>query len=123
MHVAEFRRHAHALVDWLASYVEQVERYPVLPRVSPGDVRAALPAQAPEHGERFEDVLADFERILVPALTHWNHPAFMAYFASSASPAGILGEMLSAGLNQQAMLWKTSPASTELEEVTLGWLR
>jgi aromatic-L-amino-acid decarboxylase len=123
MDPVEFRRQAHALVDWIATYLEQVERYPVVPRVAPGEVRAALPAQAPEHGEAFEQVFADFERVLVPALTHWNHPGFLAYFASSASPPGVLGEMLSGALNQQAMLWKTSPASTELEETTLGWLR
>jgi len=123
MDPADFRRNAHALVDWIATYLEQVERYPVLSRVAPGDVHSALPPQAPERGEAFAAVAADFERVLLPALTHWNHPGFMAYFASSASPAGILGEMLSAALNQQAMLWKTSPASTELEEVTLGWLR
>jgi aromatic-L-amino-acid decarboxylase len=123
MNPAEFRRQAHSLVDWIATYLEQVERYPVVPRVAPGDVRAALPAQAPEHGEAFEAVFADFERVLVPALTHWNHPGFLAYFASSASGPGVLGEMLSGALNQQAMLWKTSPAATELEEVALGWLR
>ncbi len=123
MDPAEFRRQAHALADWIATYLEQVERYPVVPRVAPGDVRAALPPRAPEHGEPFDAVLADFERVLVPALTHWNHPGFLAYFASSASPPGVLGEMLAGVLNQQAMLWKTSPASTELEDVTLGWLR
>src|SRR6185295_13658783 len=123
MEPAEFRRQGHALVDWLTAYIEQVERYPVLPRVAPGDVRAALPREAPERGEPFEAVFADFERVLVPALTHWNHPGFLAYFASSASAPGVLGEMLAAALNQQAMLWKTSPASTELEEVSLGWLR
>ena len=114
MDPAEFRRQAHALVDWIAAYLEQVERYPVVPRVAPGDVRGALAPRAPEHGEPFETVFADFERVLVPALTHWNHPGFMAYFASSASVPGVLGEMLAAALNQQAMLWKTSPASTEL---------
>jgi aromatic-L-amino-acid decarboxylase len=123
MDPAEFRRHAHALVDWMATYLEQAEQYPVLSRVAPGDVLRQLPQEAPEQPEPFEAVLADFERVLVPALTHWNHPGFMAYFASSASPPGVLGEMLAAALNQQAMLWKTSPASTELEEVTLGWLR
>jgi aromatic-L-amino-acid decarboxylase len=123
MDPAEFRRHAHALVEWMAMYLEQPERYPVVPRVSPGDVRRQLPPAAPEQPEPFDAVFADFERVLVPALTHWNHPGFMAYFASSASPPGVLGEMLAAALNQQAMLWKTSPASTELEEVTLGWLR
>jgi aromatic-L-amino-acid decarboxylase len=123
MDPVEFRRQAHALVDWIATYLEQVERYPVVPRVAPGDVRSALPRHAPEHGEPFESVFADFERILVPAQTHWNHPGFLAYFASSASAPGVLGEMLAGALNQQAMLWKTSPASTELEETTLGWLR
>jgi aromatic-L-amino-acid/L-tryptophan decarboxylase len=123
MDAAEFRRHAHGLADWIATYLEQVERYPVVPRVSPGDVRAALPPHAPEHGETFETVFSDFERVLVPALTHWNHPGFLAYFASSASGPGVLGEMLAGALNQQAMLWKTSPAATELEEVALGWLR
>ena len=123
MDPAEFRRHAHALVDWMATYLERPEQYPVLPRVAPGDVRRQLPADAPEQPEPFDAVFADFERVVVPALTHWNHPGFMAYFASSASPPGVLGEMLAAVLNQQAMLWKTSPASTELEEVTLGWLR
>jgi aromatic-L-amino-acid decarboxylase len=123
MDSADFRRHAHALVDWIAAYFEQVERYPVVPRVAPGDVRAALPERAPEQGEPFDAILADFERVLLPAVTHWNHPGFMAYFASSASPPGVLGEMLSGALNQQAMLWKTSPAATELEEVALGWLR
>jgi aromatic-L-amino-acid decarboxylase len=78
MDPADFRRHAHALADWIAAYIEQVERYPVVPRVAPGDVRAALPRQAPEQGEPFEAVLADFERVLVPALTHWNHPCFVA---------------------------------------------
>src|SRR5918995_347769 len=106
MDAAEFRRHAHALADWVATYLEEVERYPVVPRVSPGDVRAALPPHAPEHGEAFETVFSDFERVLVPALTHWNHPGFLAYFASSASGPGVLGEMLAGALNQQAMLWK-----------------
>ena len=123
MDPAEFRRHGYALVDWIAEYLEGSERYPVLARVSPGDVRDALPASAPEAGEPFETIFADFERILVPALTHWNHPGFFAYFASSASAPGVLAEFLSAALNQQAMLWRTSPAATELEEVSLTWLR
>ncbi|MBI4263746.1 MAG: amino acid decarboxylase [Acidobacteria bacterium] len=123
MDSAEFRRHGYALVDWIAEYLAGSERYPVLPRVSPGDVRAALPATAPEHGEPFEAIVADFERIIVPALTHWNHPGFFAYFAISASAPGVLAEFLAAALNQQAMLWRTSPAATELEEVSLNWLR
>jgi aromatic-L-amino-acid decarboxylase len=123
MDAADFRRHGHALVDWIAEYLAGSERYPVLPRVSPGDVRRALPTSAPEQGEPFEAIFDDFERILVPALTHWNHPGFFAYFAISASAPGVLAEFLSAALNQQAMLWRTSPAATELEEVSLNWLR
>jgi aromatic-L-amino-acid decarboxylase len=118
-----FRRHGHELVDWIADYLEHAERYPVFPRVKPGAIAAALPRDAPEEPEAFDAIMADFERILVPGLTHWNSPGFFAYFAISASPPGILGEFLSAALNQQAMLWRTSPAATELEFVTLGWLQ
>jgi aromatic-L-amino-acid decarboxylase len=120
---AAFRRYGHELVDWIAEYLSFSERYPVIPRVEPGDVRRALPATAPDKGEPFDRILADFERVIVPALTHWNHPGFFGYFAISATGAGVLAEFLAAALNQQAMLWKTSPASTELEEVSLGWLR
>src|SRR6266850_5178067 len=119
----EFRRHGYALIDWVADYLANSDRYPVLSRVAPGDVRNALPPSAPEHGEPFEQILEDFERIIVPGLTHWNHPGFLAYFAITASAPGVLAELLSAALNQQAMLWRTSPAATELEEVALGWLR
>jgi aromatic-L-amino-acid decarboxylase len=120
---SEFRRNGHALVEWIAEYLSNSERYPVLPRVAPGDVRDALPDRPPESGESFEAIFEDFERILVPALTHWNHPGFFAYFPATTSASGVLAEFLSAALNQQAMLWKTSPAATELEEVSLGWLR
>jgi aromatic-L-amino-acid decarboxylase len=123
MDPSEFRRNGHALVEWIADYLAGSERYPVLPRVAPGDVVASLPSSAPEHGEPFDRIFADFERVLVPALTHWNHPGFFGYFAITASAPGVLGEFLAAALNQQAMLWRTSPASTELEEVALGWLR
>jgi aromatic-L-amino-acid decarboxylase len=123
MDPADFRRHAHHVADWIADYLSGSEKYPVLPRVQPGDIRASLPATAPESGEPFEAIFADFERLIVPGLTHWNHPGFFAYFAITASAPGILGEFLSAALNQQAMLWRTSPAATELEEVALGWLR
>jgi aromatic-L-amino-acid/L-tryptophan decarboxylase len=123
MDPSEFRRHGHALVEWIAEYLSGAERYPVLPRVAPGDVRDALPGAAPEQGEPFEDIFADFERVLVPALTHWNHPGFLAYFPITASASGVLAEFLSAALNQQAMLWRTSPAATELEDVSLAWLR
>ncbi len=123
MDPASFRRHGHALVDWIAEYLEHSEKYPVLARVKPGEIAAALPSQAPEEGESFDAIMADFERVLVPGLTHWNHPGFLAYFAITGSAPGVLAEFLSAALNQQAMLWRTSPAATELEAVTLGWLR
>jgi aromatic-L-amino-acid/L-tryptophan decarboxylase len=123
MDPSEFKRQGHALVDWIADYLEHSSRYPVLSRVAPGDVTAALPAAAPERAESFDAIFSDFERVIVPALTHWNHPGFFAYFAISATGPGVLAEFLSAALNQQAMLWRTSPAATELEEVTLSWLR
>lgn len=123
MDPAAFRRHGHELVDWIAEYLEHPERYPVLSRNAPGDIVRALPPQAPEDPESFGAILSDLERILVPGLTHWNHPGFFAYFAITASAPGVLAEFLTAALNQQAMLWRTSPAATELEEVALGWLR
>jgi aromatic-L-amino-acid decarboxylase len=119
----DFRDQAHRVADWIADYLEDPGRYPVLSRVRPGDIRSALPSSAPEDGESFDDILADFERILIPGITHWNHPGFFAYFAISGSEPGVLAEFLSAALNVQAMLWRTSPAATELEEVSLGWLR
>ena len=118
-----FRRHGHELVDRIADYFEQVEQYPVLSRNRPGDIVAALPERAPEDSEPFDAIMADFERVLVPGLTHWNHPGFFAYFAITGSAPGVLADFLSAALNQQAMLWRTSPAATELEGVTLAWLR
>jgi aromatic-L-amino-acid decarboxylase len=119
----EFRRHAHQVADWIADYVASPEQHPVLSRVTPGDLARALPAAAPSRGEPFDRIFSDFERHILPAITHWNHPGFFAYFAISASGPGILAEFLSAALNVQAMLWRTSPAATELEEVALGWLR
>ncbi|MBZ5592325.1 MAG: amino acid decarboxylase [Acidobacteriia bacterium] len=107
----------------MADYLAHVERYPVLPSVKPGDLADSLPRCGPEHGEPMSAILEDFRRQIVPAATHWNHPGFMAYFATSASGPGILGEMLSATLNMNGMLWKTSPAVVELEQVTLDWLR
>jgi aromatic-L-amino-acid/L-tryptophan decarboxylase len=107
---------------WIARYFEQPEAYRVMPQVRPGDVVAALPEHAPEAGEPFEEILSDFERIIVPATTHWNHPRFFAYFATSAAPAAIGAEALAATLDVKAMLWRTSPAATELEEVTMRWL-
>ena len=119
----EFRRMGHKVVDWLADYQQHPTRYPVLSRVKPGEVTDALPLHGPNQGEAMEAILHDFEKTIVPGLTHWNSPGFMAYFANTASGPGILGEMLAAGLNANGILWKTSPALTELEQVTLGWLR
>jgi aromatic-L-amino-acid decarboxylase len=119
----EFRKFAHEAVDWMADYLAQAHSYPVLPRTKPGDLIDALPPSGPEHGEPMSAILEDFRRIIVPAATHWNHPGFMAYFATSASGPGILGEMLAAALNMNGMLWKTSPAVVELEQVALDWLR
>jgi aromatic-L-amino-acid/L-tryptophan decarboxylase len=118
-----FRKHGHELVDWIADYLDGAEKYPVLSQIAPGAIVAALPDAAPEDPEPFDAIMADFERVIVPGLTHWNHPGFMAYFAITGSAPGVLADFLSAALNQQAMLWRTSPAATELEAVTLGWLR
>lgn len=119
----EFRRYGHQLVEWLADYQEHPERYPVLSRNEPGALVDALPATGPAQPESMQRILADFESQIMPALTHWNHPGFMAYFATSAAGPGILAEFLAAGLNANAILWKTAPAVTELEQVTLAWLR
>ncbi len=118
----DFRRHGHALVDWVADYLEGIERYPVAPPVAPGWVRAQLPAHAPGQAEPFESVLADVERVIIPALTHWQHPSFFAYFPGNSSYPSILGELLAAGLGVQGMLWATSPACTELEAHVADWM-
>ena len=118
----EFRREAYALVDWISAYLS-ADAYPVLSQVEPGAIRASLPGAPPETGTNFDQIFTDFETILLPGITHWNHPGFFAYFAISGSGPGVLAEFLTAALNVQAMLWRTSPAATELEEVALGWLR
>jgi aromatic-L-amino-acid/L-tryptophan decarboxylase len=119
----EFRKYGYQVVDWIAGYLENIRTYPVLPPVKPGALIDQLPAAAPDHGESMDAILGDFERLIVPAVTHWNHPRFFAYFAISASEPGILAEMLTAALNANGMVWKSCPALTELEQVTLGWLR
>src|ERR1700716_1834098 len=123
MSAAEFRRFGHELVDWIANYFEHIEELPVLAQIEPGDLKTQLPAAPPENGEPMETILADVDRLIVPALTHWSHPSFFAYFATSTSAPGIFGELLSAAFDVKSMLWRTSPASTELEEVVLDWLR
>jgi aromatic-L-amino-acid decarboxylase len=119
----EFRRFGHEVVDWIAEYMADVGGLPVLAPVRPGEVAARLPASPPEAPEGMDEILRDFRDIIVPGTTHWNHPAFFAYFAITGAGPGILGEMLTAALNNNAMLWRTGPAQTELEERTLDWLR
>ncbi|HSM52436.1 MAG TPA: pyridoxal-dependent decarboxylase, partial [Thermoanaerobaculia bacterium] len=118
----ELRRHGREVLEWIARYQERIEELPVLSRVAPGEVRAALPVSAPEEPEPFADVLADLERVILPGLTHWQSPSFFGYFPANASGPAILGELLAAGLGVQGMLWATSPACTELETHVLDWL-
>ena len=122
-YVADFRRAAHQAVDWAAEYLEHVRDYRVVPNLKPGDLTDSLPHSAPERGESYDDILRDFDAKIMPAVTHWNHPRFMAYFANTGSTPAIIAEMLSATLNTNGLHWKTSPAVAELEQVTLGWLR
>jgi aromatic-L-amino-acid decarboxylase len=123
MNLDDFRRHGHRLIEWIADYLSHPERYPVLSRSQPSEVKSQLLSAPPDAPESLDAILADFETILLPGITHWNHPAFFAYFGITGSGPGILGELLSAALNVNAMLWRTSPAATELEEVVLDWLR
>jgi len=123
MPAEEFRATGHRLIDWVADYLEHSERYPVLARTTPGAVRRVMPAQAPAESHPMDVILRDFEELVLPGVTHWNHPGFFAYFAITGSGPGILGELLSSALNINSMLWKTCPAASELEEVVLGWLR
>lgn len=119
----EFRRAGHEVVDWIADYLEQIDSYHVLSRVEPGAIEAQFAAAPSESGRPYGELLREFNEKIVPGITHWNHPAFFAYFAITGSQAGILAEMLIAALNANGMLWKTSPALTELETLTLRWLR
>src|SRR2546421_5341960 len=123
MDPASFRMYGHQVVDWIADYLGHAGEYPVLAQTAPGDIRHALPDRPPIEPEPMETILADFERIIMPGITHWNSPGFMAYFGITGSGPGILGEMLAGALNINAMLWRTSPAAAELEQVTLDWLR
>jgi aromatic-L-amino-acid decarboxylase len=121
--VSSFREDGALALDWVASYLERVGELPVLSKVEPGQIRAALPGSPPEEAEPFEAVLRDLDSVLLPGLTHWQSPRFFAYFATTGSEPGVLAELLIAGLNQVGILWRTSPALQELEEVTLDWLR
>jgi aromatic-L-amino-acid decarboxylase len=119
----EFRKHGYEIVDWIANYFEHIEEFPVLAQVQPGWLTANLPDSPPAKGEDFGVVLKDMDRLILPAVTHWNHPNFHGLFSTSTSSVGVFGEMLTAAFDMKAMLWRTSPASTELEDVTLDWLR
>lgn len=119
----EFKQWGYRFVDWVSDYLDCPERYPVLSQARPGEVRSKLPSKAPSDPEPFDTMLEDLEKIIVPGLTHWNHPSFFAYFPNTGSEPGIFGEMVTAALNVNGMLWKTSPAVTELEELVLDWLR
>jgi aromatic-L-amino-acid decarboxylase len=118
----EFRRHGRALIDWIADYYERVESLPVLAQVEPGQVRASLPPEPPDQGAAFGAILQDVEELILPGLTHWQSPNFFAYFPANSSPPAVLGELLSAGLGVQGMLWSTSPACTELETHLMDWM-
>jgi aromatic-L-amino-acid decarboxylase len=122
MPAEEFRRHGHALVEWVADYLAGVEQRPIRSGVRPGEVRAALPASAPESPEPFEAVLADLDAAVMPGITHWQHPGWFAYFPANTSGPSVLGELVAAGLGVQGMLWSTSPAVTEVESLVLDWL-
>jgi aromatic-L-amino-acid decarboxylase len=123
MSCEDFRVHGHRVIDWVADYLAHPDRHPVLSQVEPGYLKSATPDAPPVRGESMSQILGDLDRLIVPGVSHWNHPAFFAYFDTSASGPGILGELLSAAFNVNAMLWRTSPAATELEEVTLAWLQ
>lgn len=123
MPAEEFKKYGYKLIDWIAEYLTGVQSMPVLSNVKPGDIKNMLPQHPPERSESMENILQDIDRVIMPGITHWNHPGFMAYFNSTSSGPGILAELLSAGLNVNGMLWKTSPSSTELEQVTLDWFR
>ncbi len=118
----EFRRHGRAVVEWIASYMERVETLPVLSEVAPGEVMAAMPTAAPEQGEPFDAMMRDLDAVVMPGITHWQHPGFFGYFPCNASGPAILGDLISSGLGVQGMLWQTSPACTEVETRVLDWL-
>src|SRR5438067_363138 len=120
---SEFREAGHRMVDWIADYLDGVDRFPVLSGVKPGDVERQLPPHPRDGGRPYDALAADFESKLLPGVTHWNHPAFFAYFSITGSQAGILAELLTAALNTNGMLWRTSPSLTELETLVLRWLR
>ncbi|MEQ8189888.1 MAG: aminotransferase class V-fold PLP-dependent enzyme [Candidatus Eremiobacterota bacterium] len=123
MNPEEFRSYGHKVVDWISDYLKNTEKYPVMAQVKPGEIKDRIPVTPPEKPEKMDDILKDFQDIILPGITHWNHPAFFAYFSITGSAPGILGEMLCSALNVNGMLWKSSPSATELETAVLDWLR
>jgi aromatic-L-amino-acid decarboxylase len=123
MTTEEFRKHAHELVEWMADYMENVEKYPVRSSVAPGEIFKKIPEKAPQQAESFDSLMRDFNEIIMPGITHWQHPDFFAYFPANTSPASVLAEMMTATLGAQCMIWETSPAAAELEEKMMMWLR
>src|SRR5438874_180140 len=119
----EFRRQLHELADWIADFRQDIESLRVAPNDKPGAIRAQLPAQPPDEGESFEKILGDIDRLIVPGMVHWSHPMFLGYFGWTTTAPGILGEILSAPLNVNAMTWRTCPAATEVETVVIDWIR
>ena len=120
---SQFKSYGHSLIDWIADYFENIESYPVLPEIKPGKIKERLPNHPPQKGESIDAVFSDIEKIIMPGITHWNHPDFMAYFNSTSSGPGILAELLTAGLNVNAMAWHTCPSATELEEKMIEWYK
>ncbi|HEX8087449.1 MAG TPA: pyridoxal-dependent decarboxylase [Blastocatellia bacterium] len=123
MPAEEFRQYGHQLIDWIADFLANVGNLPVFPDVQPGDISGKLPGAPPIKGEAMDEILADVDRVIMPGMAHWNHPRFFAYFTSSGGAPGILGELLSAAFNINSMLWQSCPSATELEQVTLDWLK
>ena len=119
----DFRLVGHHFVDWIADYFENIEKFPVLSPLEPGDVKKNIAAVPPARGEAMDGIFRDFERVLLPGISHWQHPGWFAYFPANNSPASVLGEFLTAGIGAQCMIWQTSPAAAELEEVVIDWLR
>jgi len=119
----EFRKQGHAVVDWIADYRRDVAKYPVMPHTGPGDIRRSLPGHAPEHPESFGEIMRDLDRVIVPGITHWQHPSFFGFFPSNGLLSSVLGDFLSTGLGVIGLSWQSSPALTELEEVVCDWMR
>ena len=119
----DFRKHAHEVVDWIADYLENIEKYPAKSQVQPKDIYNQLPDSAPEQGESMQKIMEDFQNIILPGMTHWQSPNFFAYFPANSSYPSVLAEMLTATLGAQCMIWETSPAAAELEEKVMNWLK